>query len=78
MAKHEMQQELKKFLKACIQVGVVMILSLMTIILLCLMPVHLLHNVTGLSLWVSYGLVALLVAAGAAGLDRRPNPPTLI
>lgn len=45
--------------------------SLMTVVLLCLMLVYLLHSVTGLSLWASYGVVAMLAAAGAAGLGYR-------
>ncbi len=71
LAKHEMQQELTKLLKASIQAGVAVVLSLMTVILLCLMLVYLLHSVTGLSLWASYGAVALLAAARAAGLAYR-------
>lgn len=71
LAKHELQQELTKLLKASIQAGVALVLSLMTVILLCLMLVYLLHSVTGLSLWASYGVVALLAAAGAAGLAYR-------
>ncbi len=71
LAKHEMQQELTKLLKASIQAGVAVVLSLMTVILLCLMLVYLLHSVTGLSLWASYGVVALLAAASAAGLAYR-------
>ena len=37
-------------------------------ILLCLTLVYLLHSLLGLSLWASYGMVALLAAAGAGGL----------
>ncbi|MCE3225164.1 MAG: hypothetical protein K0S58_3344 [Nitrospira sp.] len=34
----------------------------------CLTLVYVLHSLLGLSLWVSYGVVALLAAAGAGGL----------
>jgi uncharacterized membrane protein YqjE len=71
LAKHEMQQELAKLAKAAIHAGIVVILSLMALILLCLTLVYVLHSVLGLSLWASYGAVALLAAAGAAGLAYR-------
>jgi hypothetical protein len=68
LAKHEMQQELSKLVKVSIQVGVAAILSLMAVILLCLTLVYVLHSLLGLSLWHSYGVVAILAAGGAAGL----------
>ena len=68
LAKHEMQHELSKLTKAAIQAGVAALLSLMAVILLCLTVVYLLHSLLGLPLWASYGVVAILAAAGAAGL----------
>jgi uncharacterized membrane protein YqjE len=68
LAKHEMQHELSKLVKAAIQAGVVLVLSLMALILLCLTLVYLLHGLLSLSLWASYGMVALLATAGAGGL----------
>jgi uncharacterized membrane protein YqjE len=67
LAKHEMQ-EVSKLVKASIQGGVALILSLMAVILLCLTLVYVLHSFLGLSLWASYGVVAILAAIGAAGL----------
>jgi uncharacterized membrane protein YqjE len=68
LAKHEMQQELSKLVKAAIQAGIAALFALMAVILLCLTLVYVLHSVLGLSLWASYGIVALLAAIGAAGL----------
>ena len=68
LAKHEMQHEVSKLVKVSIRAGIVIVLSLMAVILLCLTLVYVLHSVLGLSLWASYGVVALLAAAGAAGL----------
>lgn len=68
LAKHEMQHEVSKVVKAAILTGVAAILSLMAVILLCLTLVYVLHNVLGVSLWASYGMVALLAAAGAGVL----------
>lgn len=68
LAKHEMQHELSKLMKAAIFSGVALVLSLMTVILLCLTLVDVLHSLLGLSLWASYGMVALLAAAGAGAL----------
>ena len=68
LAKHEMQHDLSKLVKAAIQAGLALVLSLMAMILLWLTLVYLLHSLLGLSLWASYGLVALLAAAGAGGL----------
>ena len=67
LAKHEMQHELSKLVKVAIQAGVAAILSLMAVILVCLTLVYVLHSL-GLSLWASYGVVALLAAVGAGGL----------
>ncbi|MGZ8393372.1 MAG: phage holin family protein, partial [Nitrospira sp.] len=67
LAKHEMQQELRKLVKAAIQAGVAAVLGLLALILLCLTLVYVLHSL-GLSLWASYGLVALLALAGAGAL----------
>jgi hypothetical protein len=39
----------------------------MAVILLCLTLVYVLHSLLGLSLWLSYGAVAILAAGGAAG-----------
>ncbi len=44
LAKHEMQHELSKLVKAAIQAGVALVLSLMAMILLCLTLVYLLHS----------------------------------
>ncbi len=68
LAKHEMQHEVSKLVRASIQAGVAVVLSLMAVILLCLTLVYVLHSLLGLSLWASYGVVAILAAAGAAGL----------
>ncbi|HVG03227.1 MAG TPA: phage holin family protein [Nitrospira sp.] len=65
LAKHEMQHELSKVLKISIQAGIAAILSLMAVILLCLTLVYVLHSILGLSLWASYGMVAILSTAGA-------------
>ena len=70
-AKHEMQDDLSKLVKASIQAGVALVLSLMAVILLCITLVSCLHSLIGLPLWASYGVVALLLAAGAAGLAYR-------
>jgi uncharacterized membrane protein YqjE len=67
LAKHEMQQELRTLVKAAIQAGVAAVLGLLAVILVCLTLVYVLHSL-GLSLWSSYGLVALLALAGAAAL----------
>ena len=67
LAKHEMQHEVRKLVKAAIQGGLAAVLGLMTVILLCLTLVYVLHSL-GLPLWASYGVVAILAAAGAAGL----------
>jgi hypothetical protein len=66
LAKHEMQLELSKVVKASIQAGIAAILGLMAVILLCLTLVYILHSLVGLSLWASYGVVAILAAGGAA------------
>jgi hypothetical protein len=66
LAKHEMQLELSKVVKASIQAGIAAILGLMAVILLCLTLVYVLHSLVGLSLWASYGVVAILAAGGAA------------
>ena len=66
LAKHEMQQELNKVVKASIQAGLAAILALMAAILLCLTLVYVLHSLLGLSLWASYGVVAILAAGGAS------------
>jgi hypothetical protein len=63
-----MQHEMSKLVKASILAGVAAILSLMAVILLCLTLVYVLHNLLGLSLWASYGVVAILAAGGAAAL----------
>ena len=68
LAKHEMQHELNKLIKASIFTGVAAILSLMAVIFLCLTLVYVLHSLLGLSLWVSYGVMAILAAVGAGGL----------
>lgn len=68
LAKHEMQHELSKLVKAAIQAGIATVLGIMAIILLCLTVVYVLHSLLGLSLWASYGVVAVIAAAGAAGL----------
>lgn len=66
LAKHEMQLELSKVVKASIQAGIAAILGLMAVMLLCLTLVYVLHSLVGLSLWASYGVVAILAAGGAA------------
>jgi hypothetical protein len=66
LAKHEMQLELSKVVKASIQAGIAAILGLMAVILLCLTLVYILHSLVGLSLWACYGVVAILAAGGAA------------
>lgn len=66
LAKHEMQLELSKVVKASIQAGIAAILGLMAVILLCLTLVYVLHSLAGLSLWASYGVVAILAVGGAA------------
>jgi uncharacterized membrane protein YqjE len=71
LAKHEMQHELSKLVKAAIQAGIAAVLSLMVVILLCLTLVYVLHSLLSLSLWASYGVVAVTAAAGAAGLGYR-------
>jgi uncharacterized membrane protein YqjE len=68
LAKHEMQQESSKLVKAAIHAGVAALFGLMAVILLCLTLVYVLHSVLGLSLWASFGIVALLAAIGAAAL----------
>jgi uncharacterized membrane protein YqjE len=68
LAKHEMQHEVSKLVKASIQAAVAVVLSLMALILLCLTLVYVLHSLLGLSLWASYGVVALLAIAGGGGL----------
>ena len=68
LAKHEMQHELSKLVKAAIQAGIAAVLGLMAVILLCLTLVYVLHSLVGLPLWASYGVVAILAAGGAAGL----------
>ncbi len=65
LAKHEMQLELSKLAKAAIQAAVALVLSLLAVVLLCLTLVYLLHSLLGLSLWASYGIVAILAAASA-------------
>ena len=67
LAKHEMQLELSKVVKAAIHTAVALVLSFLTLVLLCLTLVYLLHSLLGLSLWASYGIVTLLAAAGAGG-----------
>jgi len=83
LAKHEMQQEVRKLVKAAIQGGIAAVLGLMAVILLCLTLVYVLHSLIGLPLWASYGVVAILAAGGAAGLgyllmklatSGRPGP----
>jgi len=68
LAKHEMQHELNKLVMAAIRAGIAAVLSLMAVILLCLTLVYILHSLLGVSLWASYGVVAILAAGGAAGL----------
>ena len=68
LAKHEMQHELSKLVKAAIQAGVAFVLSIMAVILLCLTLVYVLHSLLGLPLWASFGVVALLAAAAAGAL----------
>lgn len=68
LAKHEMQHELRKLVKAAIQAGIAAVLGLMAVILLCLTLVYVLHSLVGLPLWASYGVVAILAVGGAAGL----------
>jgi uncharacterized membrane protein YqjE len=70
LAKHEMQHEWSKLVKASILAGVAFVLSLMAVILVCLTLVYVLHSL-GLFLWASYGGVAILAAVGAAGLGYR-------
>ncbi len=65
LAKHEMQHEVSKLMKAAIMAGVAALASLMAMILLCLTLVFVLHGLFGLALWASYGVVAIVVAAGA-------------
>ncbi len=67
LAKHEMQHELSKLAKAAVQAAVALVLGLLTMVLLCFTLVYLLHSLLGLSLWASYGVVALLAAIGAGG-----------
>jgi uncharacterized membrane protein YqjE len=67
LAKHEMQLELSKVVKAAIHTAVALVLGFLTLVLLCLTLVYLLHSLLGLSMWASYGIVALLAAAGAGG-----------
>ena len=63
LAKHEMQHELSKLVKASIlaDVETVALLSLIAVILVGLTLVYLLHSVHG-------GVVAIIAAAGAVGL----------
>jgi uncharacterized membrane protein YqjE len=67
LAKHEMQHELNKLVKAAISGGIAAVLSLMAVILLCLTLVYVLHSL-GMPLWGSFGVVAILAAAVAGGL----------
>ena len=57
---------MSKVVKASIQAGIAAILGLMAVILLCLTLVYVLHSLAGLSLWASYGVVAILAVGGAA------------
>jgi uncharacterized membrane protein YqjE len=68
LAKHEMQHEVSKLVKAAIQGGIAAVLGLMAVILLCLTFVYVLHSLVGVPLWASFGVVAILAAGSAAGL----------
>jgi Putative Actinobacterial Holin-X, holin superfamily III len=64
LAKHEIRVELRKILGAGISLGLGIGIAAIGGLLLILMLVHLLHALTALPLWVCYGIVGGLCAAG--------------
>jgi hypothetical protein len=64
LAKHEIRVELRKILGAGMSLGLGIGIAAIGGLLLILMLVHLLHALTALPLWVCYGVVGGLCAAG--------------
>jgi Putative Actinobacterial Holin-X, holin superfamily III len=64
LAKHEIRVELRKILGAGMSLGLGIGIAAIGGLLLILMLVHLLHALTALPLWVCYGIVGGLCAAG--------------
>jgi hypothetical protein len=68
LAKHEMRAELGNTLRAGMSLGLGVGIAAIGGWLLILMVVHLLHALTAVALWVCYGIVAGLCAAGGIAL----------
>jgi Putative Actinobacterial Holin-X, holin superfamily III len=64
LAKHEIRVELRKILGAGMSLGLGIGIAAIGGWLLILMLVHLLHELTALPLWMCYGIVGGLCAAG--------------
>ena len=77
LAKHEMQHEVSKVVKATILASMATILSLIAVILLSLTLVYVLHSLLGVSLWASYGVVGRRGRVGLFGLENHEESTTL-
>ena len=63
LAQHEMQSELGKAARGLLHGALAIMLTVVAIGLFLVMLVHLVHASTGIALWASYGLVAVVTAA---------------
>jgi hypothetical protein len=64
LAKHEIRVEFRKTIRAVMSLGIGIGIAAVGGLLLILMLVHLLHALAALPLWVCYGIVGGLCAAG--------------
>jgi uncharacterized membrane protein YqjE len=71
LAREEIRQELAKARTAAVGTAAAVALGALAGLMLLLTLVHVLHEIAGLPLWASYGIMALLLFAGAAALLWR-------
>jgi hypothetical protein len=71
LARHEIRQEVSKVRTAAVGAAIGLSLAIVAALLLLLMLVHVLHEVAGLPLWASYGIVAGVLLAGAVAFLLR-------
>ena len=68
LARHEVQYEISKILKAVLWLGIAALLTLVGFLVIAAVCVLLLVEYTGLPAWVCAALVSVLLLAGACGL----------
>jgi hypothetical protein len=68
VARTEIGEDIQKTKGALTALGIGLVILAISVGLLLLMVVHLLHAITNLPLWASYGIVGVVVAAVGIGL----------